>query len=494
MHHNGGLSGTDSALAMNAVEILEDVTMKMVWVVETDVASVRTIHRVLKQADIQVRIFRDAGSALTAMQKELPQAVVTDWHTQGPRNTSFLREVHALGPKLPIIALTNPSSLVAMRAELQEITTDYLVKPLDHLQILHIVQRAIGEASTGQSRAPKLSDRLGTSPALDEVYRAIENLALSRRDVLITGEMGAGKEWVAHALHQNSPVTNEPYVSMHLSSTPPEHLEAELMGYEKGAVPGSGQEQSGLIEQAEGGTLVLHGIDRLPLSMQKTLLRFVISRHFYRIGGHSKRVGDVRLMATIQEPYETLVASGRILPELLHRLSSTRIDLPPLREHPDDIIPLAKIFLDQSCHELGIATRALGPAAAKRLSQWAWPGNIRQLEGVCRSLAVLSPTRRIELAGLPEEIKQSTEEIKVNPLVFHDALWINPLIAQIKAHLLNGEEAIMNYFLPLFEQAMIETVLNATFWKRMTTAQKIGWGRNTLTRKIQELDIFTPPE
>jgi two-component system nitrogen regulation response regulator GlnG len=385
---------------------------------------------------------------------------------------------------LPVIIMTAYSDLESAVGAFQGGAYEYLPKPFDVDHAVELIRRAMGEGTRQESEAEAAEaspEILGQAPAMQEVFRAIGRLSQSHATVLITGESGTGKELVARALHRHSPRAARPFIAINTAAIPRELLESELFGHERGAFTGAQAQRRGRFEQAEEGTLFLDEIGDMPPELQTRLLRVLSDGHFYRVGGHQPMKANVRVIAATNHDLEARVAQGRFREDLFHRLNVIRLRLPPLRERREDIAPLARHFLAKSARELGVEAKRLSDAALKYLSAQDFPGNVRQLENLCHWLTVMAPSVTIEAKDLPAELRSEAAPAAAN--------WVAALEKEVEGLLTRGETGVLDGLARRFEKALIMKALAHTGGRRIEASQLLGLGRNTLTRKIQELGI-----
>ena len=462
-----------------------------VWIIEDD----RSIRRVLERATIQeqlaTRVFSNAESALDAIEVEAPDVILSDLRLPGMDGQRMLREAHRRYPDLPVVIMTAYSDLKSAVTSYQSGAFEYLPKPFDLDQAIATVKRAIeiGRASKSQSddRVEQTSDGslvgiIGQAPAMQQVFRAIGRLSHSNITVLITGESGTGKELVARALHTYSPRSGGPFVALNMAAIPKELVEAELFGHERGAFTGASQRRVGRFEQAHGGTLFLDEIGDMQSESQTRLLRVLSEGEFHRVGGSDPIKVDLRVIAASHQDLETLVERGQFREDLYHRLNVIRLRLPRLSERAEDIPELARHFLKKAAEELDVEAKTLTEEAARYLQSCLWNGNVRQLENLCRWLTVMATGREIHVQDLPPELV--ARESGAEPVDWEASLrlWLRTQMAQ-------QNQRVLDTATPLFERAVIETALEYTEGRRGQAAEVLGWGRNTLTRKIKELRI-----
>ncbi|MEY2776029.1 MAG: hypothetical protein RLY30_127 [Pseudomonadota bacterium] len=492
--------------------------MKPVWIVDDD-ASIRwVLERALRRADLPCRLFENAQEVMRALQaQEVPQVLVSDIRMPGETGLELLEQVKARLPDLPVIIMTGFSDLDSAVSAFQGGAYEYLPKPFDVDEATALILKACQRGGRGSPEpdavsAPAVFEMLGQAPSMQEVFRAIGRLSQSTATVLITGESGTGKEVVAQSLHRHSPRGDRAFVALNTAAIPKDLLESELFGHERGAFTGAQAQRRGRFEQAEGGTLFLDEIGDMPLELQTRLLRILSDGQYYRVGGHQPLKANVRVIAATHQDLERRVADGLFREDLFHRLNVIRLRLPPLRERSEDIPELARHFLDKSARQLGSEVRRLSPAAMQLLQQHPFPGNVRQLENLCHWLTVMAPSPRVELEDLPLEFRlpragtppvspeaAGLSVLQAKPEMVSpdgDAAWLEPLeraVAQaIQAAQRNPSEAAqaeMARFERLFERTVYGTALRLTRGRRLEAAQVLQVGRNTITRKIQMLDL-----
>ncbi|MCB5361772.1 MULTISPECIES: nitrogen regulation protein NR(I) [Vibrio] len=461
-----------------------------VWVVDDDSSIRWVVEKTLSSADIKCETFADAESVLLALERETPDVLVSDIRMPGIDGIELLHQVHQRSPDLPVIIMTAHSDLDAAVNAYQKGAFEYLPKPFDIDETLTLVERAIAHSQeqkreqasevAEETNAPEI---IGEAPAMQEVFRAIGRLSRSSISVLINGESGTGKELVAHALHRHSPRAKKPFIALNMAAIPKDLIESELFGHEKGAFTGANSVRQGRFEQANGGTLFLDEIGDMPLDIQTRLLRVLSDGQFYRVGGHSAVKVDVRIVAATHQDLERLVHEGGFREDLFHRLNVIRIHIPALRERKQDIEKLTHHFLASAAEELGVEVKTLHPETILKLNQLNWPGNVRQLENICRWLTVMASGSEILPSDLPPEL---LEEKVVTTSGTGDN-WQQLLANWAKCALDSGEKELLTYALPEFERILLEAALNHTNGHKQDAAKVLGWGRNTLTRKLKEL-------
>ncbi|SDM80286.1 nitrogen metabolism transcriptional regulator, NtrC, Fis family [Franzmannia pantelleriensis] len=454
-------------------------------IVDDDRAIRWVLERALAQPDLEVESFERADSALDGLLKRPPDVLVTDIRMPGLDGLDLMAKVREAHPDMPVIVMTAHSDLDSAVASYQGGAFEYLPKPFDVDEALALVRRAVAHARERQSPAvaPEglSAEIIGEAPAMQEVFRAIGRLSQSHITVLINGESGTGKERVAQALHQHSPRAGKPFIALNMAAIPKDLMESELFGHEKGAFTGATAQRRGRFEQADGGTLFLDEIGDMPPDTQTRLLRVLADGEFYRVGGHLSVKADVRIIAATHQNLETLVEDGRFREDLFHRLNVIRVHLPKLAERREDIPRLAQHFLAEAARELSTEAKVLTKDAEQHLTRLPWPGNVRQLENTCRWLTVMASGREVLIDDLPPELR-TTEGSEAAAgdwrAAFRD--WADRALAAGHTHLL--EEAV-----PDFERILIETALKHTGGRKGEAAELLGWGRNTLTRKVKVL-------
>ena len=463
--------------------------LKDVWIVDDDRSIRWVLEKALAREGIPFKTFATAYEVLQALGTSQPQVLVSDIRMPGESGLVLLNKVKERYPQIPIIIMTAYSDLDSAVAAFQGGAFEYLPKPFDIDHALALIRRATNEtpaaaaAPATTSEAPEI---LGQAPAMQEVFRAIGRLSQSNATVLITGESGTGKELVARALHRHSPRAAGPFVAINTAAIPKDLLESELFGHERGSFTGAQALRRGRFEQADGGTLFLDEIGDMPPDLQVRLLRVLADGEYYRVGGHSPLKSNVRIIAATHQNLEERVRLGLFREDLMHRLNVVRLRLPPLRERPDDLPPLARHFLQKSARELAVEPKALSAEALRALAGFAFPGNVRQLENICHWLTVMAPGQRIDVADLPPEVR---EQPKGAADVVGDTGWQQSLDRELAQALGRGERNVGDRLEQEFERTLIRRALTHTGGHRMEAAAWLGWGRNTLTRKIQELGL-----
>ena len=516
--------------------------MKPIWIVDDDPSIRFVLEKALARENLATRSFtnpREVLEALSALPagdpaRQGPQVLVSDIRMPGGSGLQLLEQVREQDPELPVIIMTAYSDLDSAVSAFQRGAFEYLPKPFDLPKAVALIRRAVEESSREQvadeQRQPAMPEMLGQAPAMQDVFRAIGRLSQSQVTVLITGESGAGKELVARALHKHSPVANGPFVAINTAAIPKDLLESELFGHERGAFTGAQTQRRGRFEQAEGGTLFLDEIGDMPFELQTRLLRVLSDGHFYRVGGHSAVKTSVRVIAATHQDLEQRVQDGVFREDLFHRLNVIRLRLPSLRERGEDIPMLARHFLQKSAKQLGVEPKRIAPQALQRLTQFSFPGNVRQLENICHWLTVMAPAQVISVQDLPPEVlhvpavvpaaEAAEPRLQAAPgaasdavpelfsarvmesfmpaqqvagaeaaMDFVQALWDDGLSAEATQLLAAGHTDVWDALSRRFESRLIRAALGVTHGRRMEAAQRLGIGRNTITRKIQELGL-----
>ncbi|HWH83334.1 MAG TPA: nitrogen regulation protein NR(I) [Burkholderiaceae bacterium] len=495
--------------------------MKPIWIVDDDQSIRFVLEKALAREDFRVRSFTNSRDMLAALDDDEPQVLVSDIRMPGGSGIELLAQVRERMPALPVIIMTAYSDLDSAVSAFQGGAFEYLPKPFDVPKAVELIRRAVQESLREEVRDEKgaqVPEMLGQAPAMQDVFRAIGRLSQSIVTVLITGESGSGKELVANALHKHSPRSSGPFVAINTAAIPKDLLESELFGHERGAFTGAQTTRRGRFEQADGGTLFLDEIGDMPFDLQTRLLRVLSDGQFYRVGGHNPMKSNVRVIAATHQNLEERVRQGAFREDLFHRLNVIRLRLPALRERAEDVPALTRFFLQKSAKELGVDAKRITEAALARLIRFDFPGNVRQLENVCHWLTVMAPAQMIEAKDLPPEFAEHAaadaapaprapmrEAIgaaeapppssaavggAVAPVPAAPATsWLGGLEREARSLLQSGEGDVWDTLTHKFEAQMIRTALEITRGRRIEAAQKLGIGRNTITRKIQELGL-----
>jgi len=491
--------------------------MKPIWIVDDDHSIRFVLEKALAREQFAVRSFASAREVLNALDSEEPQVMVSDIRMPGGSGIDLLGKVKARLPGLPVIIMTAYSDLDSAVSAFQGGAFEYLPKPFDVPKAVELIRRAVEESlreEVHDTAAAPMPEMLGQAPAMQDVFRAIGRLSQSTVTVMITGESGSGKELVARALHKHSPRAGGPFVAINTAAIPKDLLESELFGHERGAFTGAQTTRRGRFEQADGGTLFLDEIGDMPFDLQTRLLRVLSDGQFYRVGGHQPLKSNVRVIAATHQNLEERVRAGSFREDLFHRLNVIRLRLPALRERREDIAMLTRFFLQKSAKELGVDAKRITDDALQRLMAFDFPGNVRQLENLCHWLTVMAPSQVVEAKDLPPELL-SREEPQARPTAapFEAARpvqatlpppaavaeapaegpslgsWLADLQREARGLLEAGVPEVWDTLSRKFEGQLIHTALEVTRGRRIEAAQKLGIGRNTITRKIQELGL-----
>jgi two-component system nitrogen regulation response regulator GlnG len=458
-----------------------------VWLVDDD-ASIRwVLERALRNGGMQPKSFDAAEAALAALRSDpAPDVLITDIRMPGQSGLELVRRIRGSRPQLPVIVMTAHSDLGSAVSAYESGAFEYLPKPFDIDHAVDLVRRAAQttlRAANDVAIPASIPELLGRAPAMQQVFRAIGRLSRSSVTVLITGESGTGKELVARALHEHSPRAGKPFIALNTSAIPAELLESELFGHEKGAFTGADALRRGRFEQADGGTLFLDEIGDMSTPLQTRLLRVLAEGEFYRVGGQTPIEVDARVIAATHQNLEERVVRGLFREDLFHRLNVIRIELPPLRARREDVGDLLDHYLRVAAQELGVDPKTLSPAARAKLEGYHWPGNVRELVNLCRRMTVLAPGTDIRPDDLPAEVGRVTEAPQGGSWSESLSRW-----AETQAAPPEGP-ALLDLALPEFERTLIRVALKRTQGHRQEAAKLLGWGRNTLTRKLKELGL-----
>jgi two-component system nitrogen regulation response regulator GlnG len=483
--------------------------MKPIWIADDDRSIRWVLEKALSRQNMPCRAFASAQEVLAELERDQPQVLVSDVRMSGLDGIELLRTVKRKHPALPVIIMTAYSDLDSAVAAFQGGAFEYLPKPFDVDRAVELIQRAVDESvreADEEEAAPPSPEILGQAPAMQEVFRAIGRLSQSTVTVLITGESGSGKEVVARALHKHSARAAKPFIALNMAAIPRDLLESELFGHERGAFTGAQAMRRGRFEQAEGGTLFLDEIGDMPAELQTRLLRVLSDGFYYRVGGQQPIKADARVIAATHQNLEERVRQGLFREDLYHRLNVIRLRLPPLRERREDIALLARHFLAKSARELGVEPKRLSPEALQFIEQMPLPGNVRQLENLCHWLTVLAPAQVVKVEDLPLELREPALQREAPPAAESGEAarpataaaagagaangdWAGLLGQEVERRLRGGEQDLMDAITRRFEATVIGTALRLTHGRRIEAASKLGLGRNTITRKIQELRL-----
>ena len=459
-----------------------------VWIVDDDRSIRWVLEKALQQEGMTTQSFDSADGVMGRLARQQPDVIISDIRMPGASGLDLLAQIREQHPRLPVIIMTAHSDLDSAVASYQGGAFEYLPKPFDVDEAGSLVKRASQHAQEQQgldvpqalARTPEI---IGEAPAMQEVFRAIGRLSHSNITVLINGESGTGKELVAHALHRHSPRAASPFIALNMAAIPKDLMESELFGHEKGAFTGAANLRRGRFEQADGGTLFLDEIGDMPADTQTRLLRVLADGEFYRVGGHVPVKVDVRIIAATHQNLESLVTAGKFREDLFHRLNVIRIHIPRLADRREDIPALARHFLGRAAQELAVEPKLLKPETEEFIRNLPWPGNVRQLENTCRWITVMASSREVLIGDLPPELLNLPQDAA--PVTN----WEQALRQWADQALARGQSNLLDSAVPSFERIMIETALKHTAGRRRDAAVLLGWGRNTLTRKIKELGM-----
>ncbi|MGY2290907.1 nitrogen regulation protein NR(I) [Pseudomonas sp. SDO528_S397] len=459
-----------------------------VWIVDDDRSIRWVLEKALQQEGMTTQSFDSADGVMSRLARQQPDVIISDIRMPGASGLDLLARIREQHPRLPVIIMTAHSDLDSAVASYQGGAFEYLPKPFDVDEAVALVKRANQHAQEQQNQEviPALArtpEIIGEAPAMQEVFRAIGRLSHSNITVLINGESGTGKELVAHALHRHSPRAASPFIALNMAAIPKDLMESELFGHEKGAFTGAANLRRGRFEQADGGTLFLDEIGDMPADTQTRLLRVLADGEFYRVGGHTPVKVDVRIIAATHQNLETLVHAGKFREDLFHRLNVIRIHIPRLSDRREDIPTLARHFLSRAAQELAVEPKLLKNETEEYLKNLPWPGNVRQLENTCRWITVMASGREVHISDLPPELLSLPQDSA--PVTN----WEQALRQWADQALARGQSSLLDSAVPAFERIMIETALKHTAGRRRDAAVLLGWGRNTLTRKIKELGM-----
>ena len=500
--------------------------MKPIWVVDDDHSIRFVLEKALLREQFTVRTFANPREVMRALEEDAPQVLVSDIRMPGGSGIDLLAAVKARHPGLPVIIMTAFSDLDSAVSAFQGGAFEYLPKPFDLTTAVDLIRRAVEEslreevAETAPVQAPEM---LGQASSMQDVFRAIGRLSQSQVTVMITGESGTGKELVARALHKHSPRGQGPFIAINTAAIPKDLLESELFSHERGAFTGAQTTRRGRFEQADGGTLFLDEIGDMPFDLQTRLLRVLSDGQFYRVGGHQPLKSNVRVIAATHQNLEERVRLGHFREDLFHRLNVIRLRLPALRERREDIPMLTRFFLGKSARELGVEAKRITDASLERLAHFDFPGNVRQLENLCHWLTVMAPAQVVEPKDLPPELMNAPVTSAPASTAFSEAVsstappqavagvavagpaladgasastvmvgaptWLTDLEREARRRLDSGENEVWDALTRQFEGCLIHTALDLTRGRRIEAAQRLGIGRNTITRKIQELGL-----
>jgi two-component system nitrogen regulation response regulator GlnG len=457
-----------------------------VWLADDDEAIRIVLEESLKNSGYATTTFSNASDLIEELNSDTPDLIITDVHMPGMHGYDLLKHINNNYSELPVIIMTAFADMQAAVDSYGSGAFEYIPKPFDLDETIKIVQRALEKkpSTRGLKSSPK-TDIIGKAQSMQMVFRAIGKLSNTNATVLVQGESGTGKELIAKSLHKNSPRHDMPFIALNMADIPKELVESELFGHEKGAFTGAVDRRLGRFEQANGGTLFLDEIGDMPLDSQTRLLRVLSNKEFYRVGGDKPIKADVRIIAATHQNLHNLVSQSKFREDLFYRLNVIKIDVPPLRERKDDIELLAKYFLKKNSDAAGEELRVLSNETIDALNRYEWPGNVRQLENTCYWLTLMSPTQNVQPSDLPNEILEIGANLSANS----DSSWEDGFVSWVKGLVDSQETDVLDFVNPKIEKLLIKTALEKTNGKKNDAANLLGWGRNTLAKKIKELGI-----
>ena len=460
--------------------------MHKVWLADDDEAIRIVLEESLKNSGYATTTFSNASDLIEKLNSDTPDLIITDVHMPGMHGYDLLKHINNNYSELPVIIMTAFADMQAAVDSYGSGAFEYIPKPFDLDETIKIVQRALEKkpSTRGLKSSPK-TDIIGKAQSMQMVFRAIGKLSNTNATVLVQGESGTGKELIAKSLHKNSPRHDMPFIALNMADIPKELVESELFGHEKGAFTGAVDRRLGRFEQANGGTLFLDEIGDMPLDSQTRLLRVLSNKEFYRVGGDKPIKADVRIIAATHQNLHNLVSQSKFREDLFYRLNVIKIDVPPLRERKDDIELLAKYFLKKNSDATGEELRVLSNETIDALNRYEWPGNVRQLENTCYWLTHMSPTQNVQPSDLPNEILEIDANLSANS----DSSWEDGFVSWLKGLVDSQETGVLDFVNPKIEKLLIKTALEKTNGKKNDAANLLGWGRNTLAKKIKELGI-----
>ena len=460
--------------------------MHKVWLADDDEAIRIVLEESLKNSGYATTTFSNASDLIEELNSDTPDLIITDVHMPGMHGYDLLKHINNNYSELPVIIMTAFADMQAAVDSYGSGAFEYIPKPFDLDETIKIVQRALEKkpSTRGLKSSPK-TDIIGKAQSMQMVFRAIGKLSNTNATVLVQGESGTGKELIAKSLHKNSPRHDMPFIALNMADIPKELVESELFGHEKGAFTGAVDRRLGRFEQANGGTLFLDEIGDMPLDSQTRLLRVLSNKEFYRVGGDKPIKTDVRIIAATHQNLHNLVSQSKFREDLFYRLNVIKIDVPPLRERKDDIELLAKYFLKKNSDATGEELRVLSNETIDALNRYEWPGNVRQLENTCYWLTLMSPTQNVQPSDLPNEVLEIDANLSANS----DSSWEDGFVSWLKGLVDSQETGVLDFVNPKIEKLLIKTALEKTNGKKNDAANLLGWGRNTLAKKIKELGI-----
>ena len=458
--------------------------MHKIWVADDDSAIRVVLEESFSSSGFDVKTFSSGDDVVTELKLEAPDLILTDVQMPGMLGYDLLKHINDNYENIPVIIMTAFTDMQAAVDSYGGGAFEYKTKPFDLENVTQIINRALEKKpiTKGLKAKPK-TDIIGESLSMQGVFRAIGKLSSTTATVLVQGESGTGKELIAKSLHKNSPRYDMPFIALNMADIPKELVESELFGHEKGAFTGAVERRIGRFEQANGGTLFLDEIGDMPLDSQTRLLRVLSNKEFYRVGGDKPIKVDVRIIAATHQNLHNLVSQKSFREDLFYRLNVIKIEVPALRSRKEDIDALAKHFLKQHSDSLGEELRVVSKEAMEVLSTYDWPGNVRQLENICYWLTLMTPTQNVKVQDMPSEIKDH-EVIDLPSSNWEEGLtgWINNNAANLKT----GLSDVVN---SKVEKMLIRSALEKSDGKKNEAAILLGWGRNTLAKKMKELGI-----
>ena len=459
--------------------------MHKIWVADDDAAIRMVLEESLNSAGFLTNLFPDADSLLKELKTDKPDLIITDVKMPGSHGYDLLKYINDNFEEIPVIIMTAFTDMQAAIDSYGGGAFEYMPKPFDLDEAIEIVNRALeGKPATKGLKGKPSSEIIGKAASMQMVFRAIGKLSNTNATVLIQGESGTGKELIAKSLHKNSPRNDMPFVALNMADIPKELVESELFGHEKGAFTGAVDRRIGRFEQANGGTLFLDEIGDMPLECQTRLLRVLSNKEFYRVGGDKPIKVDVRILAATHQDLHSLVSLAKFREDLFYRLNVIRIEVPKLKDRHDDIKLLATAFLKMHSDALGEELRVLSKEALEFLEKYDWPGNVRQLENICYWLTLMSPTQNIKVEDLPSEVKDhEAQEVEAS------SDWEQGLAVWLKELSENKDSDLLDIVNPKLDKILIQTALEKTNGRKNEAAVLLGWGRNTLSKKIKELGL-----
>ena len=457
-----------------------ELRVPKIWIADDDEAIRMVLEEGLKSAGLEIITFADGESLIDALNDDEPDLIISDIKMPGMHGYDLLKHIKNNYDKLPVIIMTAFSDMQAAIDSYGGGAFEYIPKPFDLEEAIITVKKALEEHKEAKPKKVSKSEIIGSAPSMQIVFRSIGKLANTNATVLIQGESGTGKELVSKSLHKNSPRHDMPFIALNMADIPKELIESELFGHEKGAFTGAVEQRIGRFEQANGGTLFLDEIGDMPLETQTRLLRVLSNKEFFRVGGDKPIKVDVRILAATHQSLESLVASGSFREDLYYRLNVIRVDVPPLRHRKEDIGDLSSAFLKRHADSLLDEPKVLSPEALLALTQYDWPGNVRQLENICYWIALMAPTQNVKLEDLPGEIISSDQPSQIPGDDWQSGFsqWLSE-IYQSKS------ENMLEIIEPTLDKVMIDFALEKTGGKKQEAAKVLGLGRNTLTKKIK---------